>query len=70
MLVCDGRQAQSDGATLLELLQIMKSIGCTNVLNLDGGGSTAMIANGKLLNSPSDGAERAIAAVVSFVKKK
>ncbi|NDP22719.1 MAG: hypothetical protein GZ091_16815 [Paludibacter sp.] len=70
LFVCDGRQAHSDGATLLELVQIMKSIGCVNVLNLDGGGSSAIIANGQLLNKPSDGPERAVAAVVSFVKKK
>jgi exopolysaccharide biosynthesis protein len=70
LFVCDGRQTQSDGATLLELVQIMKSIGCVNVLNLDGGGSSAIIANGQLLNKPSDGTERAVAAVVSFVKKK
>ena len=70
LFVCDGRQTHSDGATLLELVQIMKSIGCTNVLNLDGGGSSAIIASGQLLNKPSDGAERAVAAVVSFVKKK
>lgn len=70
LFVCDGRQAHSDGATLLELVQIMKSIGCVNVLNLDGGGSSAILANGQLLNKPSDGTERAVAAVVSFVKKK
>ena len=70
LFVCDGRQAHSDGATLLELVQIMKAIGCTNVLNLDGGGSSAMIANGQVLNKPSDGTERAVATVVSFVKKK
>ncbi len=70
LFICDGRQSQSDGATLLEQVQIMKALGCVNVLNLDGGGSTAMIANGKLLNSPSDGTERAVAAFVSFVKKK
>ncbi|MFZ4724324.1 MAG: phosphodiester glycosidase family protein [Paludibacter sp.] len=70
LFVCDGRQAHSDGATLLELVQIMKAIGCTNVLNLDGGGSSAIIASGTLLNKPSDGTERAVATVVSFVKKK
>ena len=70
LFVCDGRQAHSDGATLLELVQIIKSIGCTNVLNLDGGGSSTIIANGQLLNKPSDGSERAVATVVSFVKKK
>jgi hypothetical protein len=70
LFVCDGRQTESDGATLLELAQIMKGLGCINAMNLDGGGSTAMIASGSLLNKPSDGSERAVASVVAFVKKK
>ena len=70
LFVCDGRQPHSDGATLLELAQILKGIGCVNALNLDGGGSSAIIAGGTLLNKPSDGSERAVATVVSFVKKK
>ncbi len=71
LFVCDGRQGTySDGATMLELAQIMKGIGCVNALNLDGGGSSAIIAGGTLLNKPSDGSERAVATVVSFVKKK
>jgi hypothetical protein len=71
LFVCDGRQGTySDGATMLELAQIMKGIGCVNALNLDGGGSSAIIAGGTLLNKPSDGAERAVPSVVAFVKKK
>ena len=70
LFVCDGRQTHSDGATMLELAQIMKSLGCVNAMNLDGGGSTAMVAGGVLLNKPSDGSERAVASVVAFVKKK
>lgn len=70
LFVCDGRQSHSDGATLIELAQIMKGIGCVNVLNLDGGGSSAIIAGGQLLNKPSDGTERPVASVVAFVKRK
>jgi len=70
LFVCDGRQTHSDGATLLEIAQILKGIGCVNALNLDGGGSSAIIAGGTLLNKPSDGSERAVATVVSFVSKK
>ncbi|MFZ4583511.1 MAG: phosphodiester glycosidase family protein, partial [Paludibacter sp.] len=71
LFVCDGRQGTySDGATMLELAQIMKGIGCVNALNLDGGGSSAIIAGGTLLNKPSDGTERAVPSVVAFVKKK
>jgi len=70
LFVCDGRQSHSDGATMLELAQIMKALGCVNALNLDGGGSSAMVANGTLLNKPSDGSERAVASTVAFVKRK
>lgn len=70
ILVCDGRQAHSDGATLLEMAQILKGIGCVDALNLDGGGSTAMLAGTTLLNKPSDGAERAVPSVVGFVRRK
>ncbi len=70
LFVCDGRQTHSDGATILELAQILKGLGCVNALNLDGGGSSAIVAGGTLLNKPSDGAERAVPSVVAFVKKK
>lgn len=70
LFVCDGRQSISDGATLIELAQVLKGIGCVNALNLDGGGSSAIIAGGSLLNKPSDGTERAVPSVVAFVKKK
>ncbi len=70
LFVCDGRQTHSDGATMLELAQILKALGCVNALNLDGGGSTAMVAAGTLLNKPSDGSERVVPSVVAFVKRK
>ena len=70
LFVCDGRQTHSDGATLMELAQIMKGLGCVNALNLDGGGSTAMVATGAVINKPSDGTERAVPSVVGFVKRK
>jgi exopolysaccharide biosynthesis protein len=39
--------------TLNELAGFMKSIGCLNAMNLDGGGSTVMYVNGKVVNQPS-----------------
>ena len=30
----------------------MKSLGCTNAINLDGGGSTVMYVNGQIVNRP------------------
>lgn len=70
LLVCDGRQTTSQGATLDELAQIMSELGCTDALNLDGGGSTAMITGGTCVNNPSDGSQRAVASAVMFTKRQ
>ena len=71
LLVCDGRNpGVSEGASLDELAQIMIELGCTNALNLDGGGSSAMIAAGTCLNNPSDGAQRPIPSAVMFAKRE
>ncbi|MBT3216377.1 MAG: phosphodiester glycosidase family protein [Candidatus Marinimicrobia bacterium] len=50
--VVDGRQLESRGVDLNELAIIMKDIGCVDALNLDGGGSSAMVVGGKLINRP------------------
>ena len=52
MVAVDGREGSSIGMTLIELANFMKSIGCTNAMNLDGGGSTVMYVNGKVVNNP------------------
>lgn len=52
MVAVDGREGASVGLTLKELAWFMKSIGCTNAMNLDGGGSTAMYVNGRVVNMP------------------
>lgn len=61
MAVVEGRSAASKGATLPELAAIMVSFGADRALNLDGGGSTAMVVNGSHLIRPSDGNERVVA---------
>lgn len=48
----DGREGSSIGMTLMELASFMQSIGCTNAMNLDGGGSTVMYVKGKVVNHP------------------
>ena len=52
LLVIDGRQKDSTGFTLPELAEFMKMLGCQHALNLDGGGSSTLAVNGKLINSP------------------
>lgn len=70
LVVVDGRQpSTSNGASLADLAEIFFSLGCTDALNLDGGGSTTMIlkdAAGNCItkNSPSDGSLRAVASTL------
>lgn len=52
IVTVDGRESSSIGMTLFELANFMKSIGCINAMNLDGGGSTVMYVNGKVVNHP------------------
>jgi hypothetical protein len=66
MLVVDGRQSFSRGYTMVELANLMATLGADDALNLDGGGSSTMLAlrtDGVIdvLNSPSDGVERKVA---------
>jgi uncharacterized protein YigE (DUF2233 family) len=66
----DGRQKDlSVGMTFPELARLMKDIGCTDALNLDGGGSSTLWLNGRVLNSPSDKHERAVADAVVVATK-
>ncbi len=50
----DGRYEGSDGLKMPELAQVMQSIHCWDAMNLDGGGSTLLYANNKIINRPSD----------------
>lgn len=56
MIVCvDGRQAgYSVGMTFQQMADLMLSLGATDCLNIDGGGSTTMVIDGQVVNSPSD----------------
>ena len=53
LLVIDGRQISSIGATLRDLQDIMLEYGAQNAANLDGGSSTTMYYNGQVINKPS-----------------
>jgi exopolysaccharide biosynthesis protein len=64
LVVIDGRSNKSRGATMVELGQVMKGLNATFALNLDGGGSSTMVVNGKIMNDPSDGNERKVSSAV------
>lgn len=53
-ITVDGRQPSSRGMSLKEFSDLMISEGVYQGLNLDGGGSTALVINGKVVNKPSD----------------
>ena len=50
----DGRSTRSAGMTLVELADAMRALGAWQAMNFDGGGSTAMVIDGTLVNMPSD----------------
>jgi hypothetical protein len=61
LVAVDGRQPRhSVGVTLEGLAQLLRSLGASDALNLDGGGSTAMTIGDALVNRPSDGTERPV----------
>ncbi|HCA48700.1 MAG TPA: hypothetical protein DEP45_15510 [Armatimonadetes bacterium] len=60
LVVVDGN-GQRCGMTLDELASTMIKLGARDAMNLDGGGSTTFVADGRLINGPSDGAERRVA---------
>lgn len=69
ILVIEGRSKGSGGATLIQQAQILKDLGCVEALNLDGGGSSCMLVNGKETIKPSDpNGQRPVPAV--FIIKK
>lgn len=51
-VACDGRSRRDAGLTLAELARLMRALGCLDALNLDGGGSTALVSGGRLQNLP------------------
>ena len=65
LLVADGRSTTSKGLTLVQLARRLRDLGAEDALNLDGGGSSTLVAPGPrgavaVRNRPSDGVERAI----------
>lgn len=74
LVTVDGRNANAHGMSLQELASILKWLGSTEAMNLDGGGSTTMYLKGAtpsgIVNYPSDnkqfdhGGERKVANAI------
>ena len=70
-ITVDGRQQMSRGMSLLEFADLMIDEGIYQGLNLDGGGSTTMIINNKVVNSPSDNTgERAVGNCLVLIREE
>jgi len=63
ILLIEGRNASAGGATLTQEARLLQDLNCVEALNLDGGGSSCLLLNGKETITPSDKKQRAIPAV-------
>ena len=67
-VVSDGRTKESEGRSLYELAQVMKTLGAGTAYNLDGGGSSSMVFNGTVINKPTTNgrtiSERSVSDIV------
>ena len=61
LVAVDGRSESAAGIDLVKLAHLFREWGCELALNFDGGGSTTMVVDGAVVNSPSDrGGERPV----------
>jgi len=59
LVTVDGRQPETSvGMSIPELTDLMLELGCVSAMNLDGGGSTTMVIDGRVVNSPSGSSPR------------
>ena len=54
LVTADGVPGVSEGLTLTEEANLMRSLGAVDAMNLDGGGSTSFVVNGQTINQTSD----------------
>ncbi|NOT51452.1 MAG: hypothetical protein HOP10_09270 [Chitinophagaceae bacterium] len=70
ILVVEGRNKDAGGATLTQEAQIFKDLGCWEALNLDGGGSSCLLVNGKETIKVSDATGQRPVPAVFLIKNK
>lgn len=67
LVTIDGRRRSSVGATLRETADVALALDMRDAINLDGGGSTTMVAAGRMVSRPSGSSERAVGDALVFV---
>lgn len=66
-VVSDGRTKESKGLSLYELADFMKWLGADTAYNLDGGGSSSMVFDGKIINKPTFDGEKIVERKISDI---
>lgn len=66
MLVINGRIPSSIGADLVDLTEIMENYGAYNAANLDGGSSSELVINNKIINTPVAGGTNGLRDMSTF----
>ncbi|MEU6661989.1 phosphodiester glycosidase family protein [Streptomyces sp. NPDC046821] len=56
LVTADGRSTAALGLSIPESAAVARALGLRDAINLDGGGSTTMVTDGQVINSPSDAA--------------
>jgi exopolysaccharide biosynthesis protein len=64
LVVVDGRQTGSAGMSLYELTRFLIQRGAEQAMNLDGGGSSVMVAKGDVVSRPVGGHERSVSSAI------
>lgn len=71
LLTVDGRTTASVGMTLVEMADVMRGMGVWEAMNFDGGGSTTMVIDGAVVNTPSDPTgEREVGNVLMVARRR
>jgi hypothetical protein len=60
VLVANGRRRGAVGLTGAQMAAVFQEFGASDAVNLDGGGSTTLVIDGRLRNHPADGRENAV----------
>ena len=66
LFVCEGRQMTEGvaGLTTADVANVLLELGCVEAINLDGGGSSCMLVNGKETIKVSDGSQRSVGSTI------
>jgi exopolysaccharide biosynthesis protein len=67
LATADGIPGVSEGLTLTEEADVMRSLGAVNAMNLDGSGSTQFASEGQLLNDASSSPLRPVGDTIQVV---